>query len=203
MMRPRSRQSFCSPPQLTPGPTEKMICESFDQFPSWGFPAGRVDAARGLIALAREPSRLPDGALHALQTLAGDPAAAVRLRVAEHLGVLASTQADLAWQFADQLAGDPSAAVRQALLGSFAGLAADDRDRALELVVRLFREESTRAGPQEGLLTAAACLLIGCWVWQGAPQGRTLLEEIVGDLSSVCRDCAPSDLRVAKPHHLR
>jgi hypothetical protein len=167
-----------------PRPDQEDDLASFDRFPSWGFPAGRVDAARGLIALAREPDRLPDGALDALQTLAEDRAAAVRLRVAEHLGVLASTHADLAWQFADQLARDPSAAVRQALLGSFGGLAADDRDRALELVVRVSREESTRAAPQEGLLTAAACLLTECWVWQGAPQGHTLLEEVVGDLGA-------------------
>ncbi len=167
-----------------PRPDGEDDLARFDQFPSWGFPAGRVDAARGLIALAREPDRLPDGALRALQTLAGDRAAAVRLRVAEHLGVLASTQADLAWQFADQLAGDPSAAVRQTLLGSFARLAADDRDRALELVVRVSREEATRAAPHEGLLTAATHLLIECWVWQGAPQGRTLLEQIVGDLGA-------------------
>ena len=173
-----------------PRPARKDDLESFDQFPSWGFPAGRVDAARGLLALAREPGRLPDGALDTLQTLAGDRAAAVRLHIAEHLGALASTETDLAWQLADQLAGDPSAAVRQGLLGSFAGLAAQDRDRALELVARLSHEESTRATPQEGLLSAAVRLLIECWVWHGAPQGRTLLEEIVGNLG-VYAEIAP------------
>jgi hypothetical protein len=167
-----------------PRPDRDDDLESFDQFPSWGFPAGRVDAARGLLALAREPGRLPDGALDTLRTLAGDRAAAVRLHVAEHLGALASTETDLAWQLADQLAGDPSAAVRQGLLGSFAGLAAQNRDRALELVARLSREESARATPQKGLLSAAARLLIACWVWYGAPQGRTLLEEIVGNLGA-------------------
>ena len=180
-----------------PGPDDDL--EDFDKFPSWGFPAGRVDAARGLLALSREPGRLPDGALDTLQTLAGDRAAAVRLHIAEHLGALASTQPDLPWQLADQLAGDPSAAVRQGLLGSFAGLATLDRDRALALVARLCREESARPTPNEGLLSAAAGLLIECWIWHAAPQGRALLEQIVSDVGAYAQVAPGLTFRLRNP----
>jgi hypothetical protein len=117
-----------------------------------------------------------------LQTLARDPAAAVRLHVAEHLGTLAATDAELTWRLADQFAGDPSAAVREGLLGSFAGLMTHDGNRALALVARLSREESARQTPNQGLLSASAGLLIECWVWHATAQGRALLEEIVSNL---------------------
>jgi hypothetical protein len=154
--------------------------ESFDDVPHWSFPAGRVDAARGLMALA-SGNRLPDDGVQPLRTLAGDPNAAVRTQIARYLHVLAARDRELTWQLAEQLTGDPSGAVRESLLNSLARLTADDRDRALDLIARMFEEERARATPHQGFLNSASRLLIESWVHFDSPQGRAQLDVIAAD----------------------
>jgi hypothetical protein len=161
-------------------PSQPDDLTSFDHGPHFGFPAGRVDAARGLMALAKG-DRLPAGGLNALQTLASDANAAVRLQIARHLHVLIATDAELTWQLAEQLPRDPSGAVRESLLNSLARLTAQDRDRALDLIARMFDEERARANPHQGFLNSASKLLIESWVHFDAPQGRSQLDAIAAD----------------------
>lgn len=176
--------------------------EESEAYPSCGFPAGRGDAARGLLALARDPDRLPDGALDILETLAGDPAAGVRLQIAEHLWTLAQSESDLPWQLAEVLAADTRAEVRRALLNSLARLTAIDRDRALDILLAIWRSELARPAPSEGLLSDATRLLLECWIWRGAPQAEAMLDEILGDLAGFATIAAklPFTLRSATTH---
>lgn len=162
-------------------PRQEEDPDSFDQFPTGEFPSGRTDAARGLLGLARDPALLPDGGVAAIERMANDVAAAVRLPVAENLHLLAASDEQLAWRLAEKMTGDPRAAVRLALQRSLAGLCARDRDRALDLARAICRAETAREQPNEGVLEHFSRLLLESWVWHGTPQGKAMLDELLAD----------------------
>jgi hypothetical protein len=178
-------------------PHQEEDPDSFDQFPTGGFPAGRADAARGLLGLARDPDLLPDGGLVAIERMADDVAAAVRLPVAENLHLLAANDAQHAWRLAEKMTADPQAAVRLALQHSLAGLCTHDRDRALDLVLAIYRTEAAREQPNEGVLVHFCRLLLESWVWHGTPQGKSMLDELLADLHRYAQAAArlPGALR--------
>lgn len=166
-----------------PRPRQEEDPDSFDQFPTGEFPPGRTDAARGLLGLARDPDLLPDGGLAAIERMATDVAAAVRLPVAENLHLLAASDEQLAWRLAEKMTADPRAAVRLALQRSLAGLCTRDRDRALDLALAICRVETAREQPNEGVLEHFSRLLLESWVWHGTPQGKAMLDELLADLT--------------------
>ena len=166
-----------------PRPSPPDDLDSFDNVPQWGFPPGRVDAARGLMALA-SANRLPAEGREAIRALAGDPCAAVRFQIAEHLHGLITSDRELTWQLAEQMTADRSGAVRERLLNSLANLTSADRDRALDLIAKMFRDERARANPHEGFLNSASRLLVASWVHFAAPQGRAHLDAIAADPAS-------------------
>ncbi len=165
-----------------PRPHQEEDPDSFDQFPTGEFPPGRTDAARGLLGLARDPDLLPDGGLVAIERMANDVAAAVRLPVAENLHLLAASDEQLAWRLAEKMTADPRAAVRLALQRSIAGLCACDRDRALDLALAICRAEAAREQPNEAVLEHFSRLLLESWVWHGTRQGKAMLDELLADL---------------------
>ena len=59
--------------------------------------------------------------------------------------MLTASDRELTWELAEQLTADPSGTVRQSLLNSLAPLTTDDRDRALDLIARMFEDERARA----------------------------------------------------------
>lgn len=165
-----------------PRPHQEEDPDSFDQFPTGEFPPGRTDAARGLLGLARDPDLLPDGGLAAIERMANDVAAAVRLPVAENLHLLAASDEQLAWRLAEKMTADSRASVRLALQRSLAGLCARDRDRALDLALAICRVEVAREQPNEGVLEHFSRLLLESWVLHGTPQGKAMLDELLADL---------------------
>jgi hypothetical protein len=164
-------------------PPEEEDPDSFDQFPTAGFPAGRGDAAVGLVALARRPELLPAGGLAVIDTLADDIAGAVRLPIAEHLHVLAESDDELAWRLAEKFATDPRGAVRLELLDSLVGLCARDRDRALDLALSICSAEAAREQRHDGVLEHFTRVLLESWVINDAPQGKAMLDELLADLT--------------------
>lgn len=72
--------------------------QNFHEFPSWEWPAARIDAAAGLIYLVRLPSCADAEVFAVIERLGQDAVAAVRLQIAWRLRVLQHTNADLMWR---------------------------------------------------------------------------------------------------------
>jgi hypothetical protein len=79
--------------------------QNFHEFPSWEWPAARIDAAAGLIYLVRLPSCADAEVFAVIERLGQDAVAAVRLQIAWRLRVLQHTNADLMWQLLETYVG--------------------------------------------------------------------------------------------------
>jgi HEAT repeat protein len=156
--------------------------EQFDNSgPSWGVPSGRIDAARALLLLSREPQTADSEVLARIQELAQDEHPAVRWMVAQNLGLARESQADRVWNLVMRMADDPSAQVRQALLHPLAQFARERIDDVTALV-RRFYDEEVADRRHEGLIRATTSFLIDFWIWQGHPSGRKLIDEWIEDI---------------------
>ena len=72
-----------------------------DGWPIWGWPAPRIDAARGLPFLALRVGRADKQVAAALMRLCGDESHALRFNLANRLEVLSQTEPKLMWQLLD------------------------------------------------------------------------------------------------------
>ncbi len=143
---------------------------------SWSTPSGRIDAARALLLLAREPSLVDAELLDAVEALAHDPVPAVRWETARLVSLAASADAERVWRLIENIAAqEPSANVGRALLRSISRLMRDDVDRAVAVARRMYdREQAGRA--REPLLRDLGEFLLDAWVWRRQPAGRELLD---------------------------
>lgn len=80
----------------------------FDEHPSWGSPAARLDAAEGLILLARHPGCVCPEVLEAIGRLVADPVPAVRFQIASHLNCLYRTAPEMMWNIIEQICNEES-----------------------------------------------------------------------------------------------
>ena len=71
--------------------------EQFDDYPAWGSPAARIDAAQGLMQLTHHPSCLDENLLNAIERLSRDDVPAVRYQIATYLLSLYQTAPNLMW----------------------------------------------------------------------------------------------------------
>jgi HEAT repeat protein len=164
--------------------------ENLEQFdgsgPSWGVPSGRIDAARALLLLSREPQAADSEVLARIEELAQDEHPAVRWMVARNLGLARETEADRVWALIARMADDPSAQVRQALLHPLAQLAGERIDD-VTAIVRQFYDEEVADRRNEALMRAATSFLIDFWIWRGHPSGRKLVDEWIEDIEHNAR----------------
>lgn len=79
--------------------------QNFHELPNWEWPAARIDAAAGLIYLARLPSCADAEVFAMIEQLGQDAVAAVRLQIAWRLRVLLHTNAVLMWQLLETYVG--------------------------------------------------------------------------------------------------
>src|SRR5262249_30694280 len=123
----------------------------FDDHPSWGSPAVRVEAAMGLTWIARYPSCVDDAVLNAIEGLSHDAVPAVRYQVASHLVALYRTAPDLMWNILEHLCvTESSRGVLQGLLAhALNRLAAPHADRVANLVRVIFHRIIDGTGARE------------------------------------------------------
>lgn len=83
-----------------PEPQENDDAED-DRWPSWGWPAPRIDAARGLPFIALRVGRADKQVAAGMLQLCRDKAHALRFNLAERLAVLSQVEPKLMWQLVD------------------------------------------------------------------------------------------------------
>lgn len=80
--------------------------EKEDRWPSWGWPAPRIDAARGLLLLVYRMVRTDRAVSSALRRLASDKSHPLRFNMGERLAALQHAAPKLMWQLIDGFIGN-------------------------------------------------------------------------------------------------
>lgn len=166
-------------PEPQPHPESER---SFDKFPSWGSPAARVDAAHGVIRMARHASCVDPELLEVIRRLSADPVPAVRYQIASNLVSLYHTAPDLMWELLESFSrADESRGVLRVLLDvPLRRLAAHHPDRVTELVRAIFERIREGEGAEE-VRKRCASVLVGLSLWQRHPGSGELVNRVAGD----------------------
>jgi hypothetical protein len=164
--------------------------ESFEQTASWGSPATRIDAARGLAALVSTASGHDDEILQALKTLSLDAVAAVRFQVPEALLVLHATAPEFVWQTAARMASqETSRTVLQALIArTLAPLASARPDEVVRLVRQVLDRHAGK--PHHDCTTTAIQLLAEMHLYDAHPDAAAFVSQTVERIAE-----SPSEVR--------
>jgi hypothetical protein len=122
-----------------PEPTHNPEFDAqFDKNPHWGVPAARIEAANGLIVLARHPTCAGPHVLEAVERLSKDPVPAVRFQVAAHTIALYRIGPELMRKIIENMCREePSRGVLLGLLGGTLGPLAGAEPSTRQLVYRL------------------------------------------------------------------
>lgn len=154
----------------------------FDELPSWGSPAARVDAAEGLIVLARHPDCATPEVLEAIERLSNDPVPAVRYQIAARVDALYRTQPDRMWRIIERMAGgEESRGVLQGLLvGPLNRLAGAAPDRVAELVRTIFDRVHDGLGADK-VREFCIGVLSRLYIWQDQAQSWEIVKRIISN----------------------
>lgn len=157
--------------------------EQFDnRSPGWGVPSGRIDAARALLLLSRDPQLAGPDLFASIEALANDEHPTVRWMVAHSLGFARQTDSAKVWQLVTRMAEhERSAQVLQALLDPLS-LFLDERVDDVATIVRRLYDREMADRRHESLLRALTSFLIQLWIWREHPSGRKLVDEWIEDI---------------------
>ncbi len=157
----------------------------FDEHPSWGSPAPRIEAAEGLITLAHHPDCATSDVLTAIEELSTDPVPAVRYRIAAHLDALYGVAPDLMWRIAEHMARhEKSRDVLQGLLaGPLNRLAGVESDRVAELTKTIWDRITEGAGANQ-VREFCVGIFSGLYIWRNHAASRDVVREIVSNPAS-------------------
>lgn len=162
-------------PVPAPDPEGK---DKFDDHPSWGGDSPRIDAAQGLMYLARKPEHVTPEMLAAIERLAGDAVPAVRFQVARVLNTLFYSAPKLMWRLAEKFAKEePSSGVLKFFLGgAMATLASSDEARGAALIKGILGRSQGENSGEASVRRKCARLLIQLYMWRdNAPAGEVVL----------------------------
>jgi hypothetical protein len=151
----------------------------FDEHTSWGSPAPRIEAAEGLIGLARTTSCATPEVLETLERLSDDPVPAVRFQIATRINVLYRTAPELMWQLIERMSRqEPSRGVLQGLLSiPLPWLAGPNPDRVADLTKTIF--DRVKEGPgAEKVREFCIGIFGGLYVWRDHAQCREVILKI-------------------------
>lgn len=169
----------------------------FDEHLSWGS-AARIEAAQGLILLARHTTCATTEVLQTVERLSADPVSAVRFQIADSLNVLYLTAPDLMWWIVERLCREePSRGVLQGLLnGALARLAGAHPDRAASLAKVIY--DRIKEGPGASKVRELCIdLFTLLYIWRDHTMCREIVFEIAAETAA-----NPNDAQDVL-HHLR
>jgi len=148
----------------------------FDQSPGWSSPAVRLDAAAGIILLAKHPTCVTDEIWEALDRLSADPVPSVRLQIAERLNALYETARERMWAMIERIAREESSqtVVQSLMLYPFRHLAPVAADRVIELTTIIHARFHGDSGAR-GVRDACAMILTDMYVSDDNAVARDIL----------------------------
>jgi len=152
--------------------------DNFDESPSWGKPAPRIDAAAGLTRLTRHETCINRIVLEAVLRLSLDTVPAVRYQALGNIGSLYHTMPDFMWDILEHAAlNESSRGVLQSTLHTLGRLAGSYPDRATALVKTIYERTNTGAGAKE-VRKACVSIFAGLYLSQDHPFSHEMILSI-------------------------
>lgn len=152
--------------------------EHLNETPSWS-PAPRIEAADGLILLARKESCADEELLQAIDRLSRDDVPAVRLQIANRLRYLYSTANGPMWDIVERLARtEPNRGVLQSLLsGTLSPLCNADMEKVVDLTLVIYNRVTDGPGSRK---VRNGCLNIfsGLYLWRNNERCSELVKKL-------------------------
>ncbi len=172
----------------------------FDEHPLWGSPAPRIEAAKGLITLARHPDCATPDVLTAIEELSTDPVPAVRYQIAAYLNALYHTALELMWRIAERIAQqEQRRGVLQGLLtGPLGHLAGSDSDRVAELMKTIW-DRITEGVGADRVREFCVGIFTDLYIWRNHAASRDVVHEIVSNPASYPSEASYVLGRLRKP----
>lgn len=172
--------------------------EHFDDYPTWGSPAARIDAAQGLMQLVHHPPCLDEALLTAIERLSCDNIPAVRYQIATYLLNLYQKDSDLMWRIIERICReDQSRGVLQGILGyTLSRLADSNPDRVANCTKIIFDRITDGKGANK-VRDFCTSIFTGLFLRQNHPLSKQIVDEIAkspGQLSAESRQIV-RDLR--------
>ena len=140
----------------------------FDEHPSWGAPCARIEAAEGLMWLARKPENCTPAVFAAIERLATtDQTRAVRFQVARSLNALYYSAPDLMWRLAAHFSRHEQSCgvLRGFLTQPISILARADENRAATMAIEISSRIEDGPGA-EGTRANCFRLLAQLFIWR-------------------------------------
>ncbi|KAA8786741.1 hypothetical protein EC604_23215 [Paenibacillus amylolyticus] len=160
--------------------------KQFDETPSWGKPAARIDAAIGLIELARFPSAINPIFLTVLERLVNDPVPSVRFQVVVRLHRLYKTANPVMWNFIDRITEEEtSRGVLHGLVNVLSRLASRYPDR----IIKLTRHIYERTTPGTRLREACLDIFKGLFLYKSHTIAMEMIQFIVRNPLTHSNEC--------------
>jgi KaiC/GvpD/RAD55 family RecA-like ATPase len=163
--------------------------EQFDEFPSWGSPSPRIEAAEGLIVAMRHPTCVTSDALEAIDHLLSDPVPAVRYQIASRLNIMYDTRRDAMWRMIEQTCKEEmSRGVLHGLLGGpFNRIAGSSPDRVATLTKIIFDRIREGKGA-ERVREFCVSIFVNLYIWRDTNLCREISLEIASSPMTHSKD---------------
>ena len=148
---------------------------------SWGKPAARIEAAKGLITLLRHPSCEDSDVLAAVERLAVDPAPCVRLQIAYRLLVRYAHEPDWTWRLIERMARDRSPGVLRGLVDRpLRYLSFEEPARVAKITIGIQQAVAGAPGRQK-LTNSCGNILANLFVWGGDADVSAVIDGLADD----------------------
>lgn len=162
---------------------------SFDKSPSWGSPSIRIEAAQGLIRMARHQDFATPAVFDALTRLTQDAVPAVRYQISSYLNATYDTGRDWMWTQAERLA------TTEASTGVLSGFVTGPLDRLagshpdkVATYARVILNRIADGPGADSLREACTTLIILLYVWRGVPTAQEIANQIADEPSKYADD---------------
>ncbi len=170
----------------------------FDEFPSWGSPAARIEAAGGLTWLASHPTCMDEMVLGTIERLRKDPVPAVRFQVGTRLLILYRAAPNLMWGILERSCNEEtSRGVLQGLLSGVLGRLAGSHANRVTNLTKAIYDRVTDGPGAKSVRKACTSIFLGLYLRQDNPVCR----DIVFGIASAPGDSGDEAQRIV--HNLR
>ena len=139
----------------------------FSKSQSWGSPAARIDAASGLILLARSPNFLNDRLTGYIERLARDDVPSVRFQIAVRLNVLVKIDPDLMWSNLNYFATEENNnGVIKGVFHALNRLAGAYPEEVVRLTKSIFAKTNDVDNDVDSISHACLSIFLGLHLWR-------------------------------------
>ena len=154
--------------------------ENDDAWPSWGWPAPRIDAARGLPLTVFRLGKIDREISSSLRNLCVDSSHPVRFNLADRLAVLERPAADVMWELIDTIISrEQKFSVLEAVLLSLDRVQSRSRDKARARIWAITDQARANASARNHIHETLAHVHLFYFLRTGDHQAKQFIDELI------------------------